>query len=130
MKSLPFLWIKLSRLLDHLIEKRSKHRLRVVAPVVAEAVLVQVRLEIRGAYRGVDAAAPALDECPESFHCVRVNNSRNVDFLAVLDAPMRVSSLHAPDAVVTFPLIGKDRRCGQYMLPNDGKKRGTFCVCR
>jgi len=68
------------------MQKRSKHRLRVKAPVIAETILVQVRLKVFPADRVVYTADAPLDEAPEALHSVCVNVAHHIHLFAVLDS--------------------------------------------
>src|SRR5260370_1366186 len=97
-----------------LVQEAGEHGLHVEAPIVSEAVLVEVGLKIMTANTVVDSADPALYEAPESVDGLRVNISSNVDLLAMVDPAMRVPA--CPDPVVRLKIIGKDHRARQHVF--------------
>lgn len=62
-----------------------------IAPIVAIAVFVQVRLQIFLTDRVIHSTNAALDEAPEALDGVGVNIAHDVDFGGVVDAAMRVA---------------------------------------
>jgi hypothetical protein len=74
--------------LRNLLQNPLEQQIALMAPVVPEAVFVQVGLQVLRAHVVIHAADPALHGVPESFDGLSVNVSRNVDSLAVAKAPM------------------------------------------
>ena len=95
-------------LLD-LMQETSEHRLFVEAAIVAEAVLVQIGLQVVTANRVVNALDSVLNQRPESFDGLRVNVASNVDFLAVPDAPMVVVIRSTSEPIISRKVIVKTR---------------------
>src|SRR5271166_5041972 len=86
-----------------------------VAIVESESKLRKVQRQIFLAHVVVSAHDPALQERPERFDVVRVNQAANVLALAVADRLMR-QSLPAIQILVAGMLIGRD----QFNLAADG----------
>lgn len=93
-------------------KEAQKHRLRVESPIVAEAVFVQIGLEILLADRVINAAYSALDEAPEPLHGVRVNLANHIDLFTVLDALMGIAASFC-QRVVRRVLVCENRGRGQ-----------------
>ena len=117
----PALYEKLFRLLKHLRQQRGKHRLIADAPVVAEAVFVQVGLQILLADRMIDAADPALDKAPESFNRIRVSVAHDIHALRVLNAAMNVPVRVLRQLVIDRIFVCVDDALGKHLLRNDRK---------
>ena len=77
--------------LPYLLQDRSKHWLRIEAPVVPEGILVQVGLEILSADRMINTADTPFHQTPKALNRVCVRIFHDVDFRAVIDAVMSVS---------------------------------------
>ena len=83
----------LRRSLLNPIEDSRKQPALISTIVVAEHILVQVRLKVFAGYSTVYAAYSALQVRPEPFERVRMNISTYVDLLSVVDAGVLVSLL-------------------------------------
>lgn len=110
--------------LADLVQEASKHGLRVETAIVAEAVLVQVRLQISFADRMINASQSVLHEAPETFDGIGVDVPRHINLLAVVDAVMNVSTFrNVRDAVIAQQFVRKHRALGEDMLANNGEQR-------
>jgi hypothetical protein len=112
-------------LLD-LMQKASKHGLYIEAPIVPEAVLVQVGLQIVTANVVVNAPNPGLDQKPEPFDGVRVNVPVNVDLLTVIDPLVRIAA--CSESVVRRIVIREDHSAGQYVFLDQPAQRIGFNI--
>jgi len=108
-------------LLD-LLQEADEHRLRVRAPIVAECVLVKVRLQIVMADCMIDAGNAALHQAPKAFHGIGVNVAHDVNLLAVVDATMHISLFgHMRNAVVGRKFIRENGVFRHHVLTNCGQ---------
>src|SRR5581483_8967261 len=99
--------LSLSRGLLNPLHKHVEDTFTISLPVVvAEGVLVQVRLKVLGGDAMIDAADSALQQRPKPFDGVRVNVPIDVDVLAMVNAPMVIALLR--QRLVGVGLIGVD----------------------
>lgn len=85
-----------------------------VPMVVAERVLVQVRLKVLDRNRVIGPADPALDGCPEPLDGVGVDVPAHVDALGMVHAPMRVAETF--QVPIGVGLVGLDGGRGKDAL--------------
>ena len=112
--------------LFNLLQETPKHRLFIEAPIVTEAVFVQVGLQIVTANRMIDATNSGFHERPEAFNCVRVNLADHVDALAMIDSLMLVSASVKP--VVGAEGIGKHSGLREHMFFDESTQGVGFNI--
>jgi hypothetical protein len=108
---------RLRRLLRNPRQNRPKLPIAHVPAVVAEAILVQVGLQVLGANVVIHAADATLHGAPEAFNGVGVDIAHHIDFCVVADAAMGIAV--KLQAVVSNVLIGKHDALGQDKLPRN-----------
>jgi hypothetical protein len=104
--------------LFNLMQKASEHGLHVEAPIVPEAVLVQIGLQVVTANRVINALDTVLDQRPETFDGLRMHVASNIDFLAVPNAPMVVVMRGSGESGINRVVIRKHKIRWQDVLFN------------
>ena len=106
------------------LQNRPELLVSIVASVVAEAVFVQVALQVLGRDGVIDSANPSLNQHPESFDRVGVGMSANIFTCAVLDGEVEVirrstvRELHFGDTAIARKLVSVDDALRNDMLAN------------
>lgn len=100
--------------------------MRVEAPIVAEAVFIQVGLQIVTTNRMINAANSGFHERPKAFDSVRVNFANHIDALAVIDSFMNVSASIKPS--IGAEGVGKDSGLREHMFLDESVQGVGFHV--
>jgi hypothetical protein len=108
----------------NLLQHAEKHRLNVEAAIVAEAVLVQIGLQVMTAHLVVNPTNPSFDEGPKALHGVGMNVSAHVDPLVVLNPAVLVAVFRVANAVINVPLVSKYRAFWHNVF-TDNRQQGT-----
>jgi hypothetical protein len=115
--------------LFNLLQETEKHRLRIEPPIVAEAVLVQVGLEIALANGMIDAPQAVLEQAPKPFDSVRMNLADYVNLGRVIDSLVVIgTSRHVLNSMVGVQFVRKYRALGENVFTNHSEKRRAFHV--
>ena len=114
----------------NLLHETEKHGLLIKASVVAEAVLIQIGLQVAFTNRMINAAQPVLKETPKAFDRICVNVANNIDLGTVVDSFVVVETIrHVRDAVVGAELVRED--CGLWenvFMDHTEKRRALHII--
>src|SRR6266478_9491111 len=91
MRSTPCSTRRLRRLPRNLLQNPLEQQIPLIPPVVPEAVLIQVGLQILRAHVVIHAADSPLEGAPKAFDCVGVNIASDIDLSGVPDALVGVA---------------------------------------
>src|SRR6266568_140455 len=96
---------RLRRLPRNLLQNPLEQQIPLIPPVISEAVLIQVGLQVLRAHVVIHAADSPFQGAPKALDCVGVNISSDVDLRGVADALVRVALIF--QAVIADMLIGE-----------------------